>query len=143
MQRERETNGLGGLRTALPDARLFIEAQRTATENACRMANAAYKYAFSVNRAWLDLWGNRLPEYLARPKRFADMQTDFFERAFDHYQESMQKFGGLAKEAKDQAETAVKEGQAAVERAVSQFQQRPGPGNAGEHREGEPQHVSH
>jgi len=64
-----------------------MEAQRAATENATRMTNAAYHYALSVNRAWIDLWDSRVDDYLELPKRFVDAQTDFIERAFDHDQE--------------------------------------------------------
>ena len=76
MQRNRETNGADEMSVKLPDAGALMEAQRAATENATRMANAACHYAVSVNRAWLDLWDSRIDDYLELPKRFVNAQTD-------------------------------------------------------------------
>ncbi len=122
MQKERETNGLDGMGAKLPDAGMFLEAQRVAAENASRMANAACQYAMSLNRTWLDLWDSRLSEYMELPKRWAEAQADFVEQALDHYQESMQRFGGIAMQAKDEAESAIKETEAAGERTAREFQ---------------------
>ncbi len=120
MRWNRETNGSDGMQ--LPGAKAMLEAQRATTENATRMANAAFHCAVSINRAWLDLWDNRLDEYLDLPKRFLDAQTDFVEHAFDHYQESMQKLSGLAAKAAHDAESAVHETQSAGERMGRQLQ---------------------
>ncbi len=120
MQRNRETNGSDGMQ--LPGASALIDAQRAATENATRMANAAFRYALSINRAWLDLWDSRVDEYLELPKRFAHAQTDFIEHAFDHYQESMQKLSSLAAKASDDVETTFRETQSAGERVGRQLQ---------------------
>jgi hypothetical protein len=57
-------------------------------------------------RAWIDLWRNRLNEYLELPKRFIDAQADFIEQAFDQYQESVQKLGSLAAKATRDAQAA-------------------------------------
>jgi hypothetical protein len=122
MQSNRETSGLDVMATKLPDVGVLIEAQRAATENASRMVNAACHYTLSINRAWLDLWDSRLSEYIELPKRLIDAQTDFLEQAFDHYQESLQKFGSLAAKAKDDAEEAVSEAQHEGERVVRRFQ---------------------
>ncbi len=51
------------------------------------------------------------------------LQTDLAEQAFGNYQESMQKLGGLASTITQEAETAVRDAQAAGERAALQFQQ--------------------
>ena len=61
----------------------LIGAQRAATENK-RMANAAWHYALSLNKAWLELWDFRLDDYMNLPKRCVDVQTDFVEQTFDH-----------------------------------------------------------
>jgi len=126
MTRDRETSSFGETKVKLPDAGVILEAQRAAAENASRVANAAWHYALSINRAWIDLWDSRLPDYLELPKRFALVQTDFFEQAFDHYQESVQKLGGIAKQAaskiKEETESAIRDTQAAGDRAAHQFQ---------------------
>ena len=106
----------------MPDAGTLLEFQRAATENATRMANAACHYALSLNRASLDLWGSRLDECLDLPKRFVKAQTDFIEQAFDHYQESMQQLGSLATKATRDAQSAVRETEAAGDRAAPRFQ---------------------
>jgi hypothetical protein len=56
------------------------------------------------------------------PKRFVNAQTDFIEQAFDHYQESMQQLGRLATNATRDARSAVREKEAAGDRAARQFQ---------------------
>ena len=122
MQKTQESNGWREVTTNIPDAGALVEAQRAATENATRMANAACHFALSVNKAWLELWDSRLGDYLEIPKRLANAQTDFIEQAFDHYQESMQKLGSLASKVTHEAQSALKETQAAGERAASQFQ---------------------
>ena len=90
MERNRETNGAEEITAKLPDAGALMDAQRAATENATRIANAAGHYALSLNRAWLDLWDSHLNDYLEFPKRFVNVQTDLIEQTFDHYQESLQ-----------------------------------------------------
>ena len=124
MQSNREANGADAdeMSAKLPDAGALLNAQRAAAENATRMANAACHYALSLNRAWLDLWDSRLDDYLDLPKRFVSAQTDFIEQAFEHYQESMQKLGSLATKASRDAQSAVRETEAAGERAARQFQ---------------------
>lgn len=122
MQSNREASGLDVMATKLPDVGVLIEAQRAATENANRMVNAACHYTLSINRAWLDLWDSRLSEYMEFPKRLMDAQTSFLENAFDHYQESMQKFGGLAAKARDEAQTVLRETEEEGERVVRRFQ---------------------
>jgi len=122
MQRNRETNSTDEMSPKFPDAGALISVQRAATENATRMANAACHYALSVNHAWLELWDSNLDDYLELPKRFVNAQTDFIERAFDHYQESMQKLGSLATKATREAQSAAMETQAAAERSARQFQ---------------------
>ncbi len=122
MQKHREANGAEEVRVTLPNGGALMEAQRAATENATRIANAACHYTLSVNKAWIELWGNRLNEYLELPKRFVNAQTDFVEQAVDHYQESLQKLGDLATKATQHAQSAVKETQAAGERVARQFQ---------------------
>jgi hypothetical protein len=76
----------------------------------------------SLNRAWLDLWDNRLNDYLEFPKRFVNVQTDLIEQAFDHYQEGLQQLGSLATKAARDAQSAMSETEAAGERAVRQLQ---------------------
>jgi hypothetical protein len=122
MQKHREANGAEEVRVTLPNGGALMEAQRAATENATRIANAACHYALSVNKAWIELWGNRLNEYLELPKRFVNAQSDFVEQAVDHYQDSLQKLGDLATKATQHAQSAVKETQAAGERVARQFQ---------------------
>ncbi len=120
MQWNRETNGSDGMQ--LPGAKAMLDAQRAATENATRMANAAFHYAVSINRTWLDLWDSRLDEYLGLPKQFVNAQADFIEQAFDHYQESMQKLSSLAAKATYDAESTVREAQSAGEQMGRQLQ---------------------
>jgi hypothetical protein len=95
MDRNRQTNGSEEMSVKLPDAGALMEAQRAATENASRIANAACHYAMSVNKSWLALWDTHLDQYLELPKRFVNAQTDLIEQVFSHYQESMQKPSGL------------------------------------------------
>lgn len=121
MQQNRETHDSEGM--GVPNAGLIMDAQRAATENASKMANAACHYALSVNRAWLDIWDSRLNEYFELPKQFVEAQTDFMEHAFDHYKESLQKLGGLASKLTEEAGSAVRETQEAGDRAARQFQQ--------------------
>ena len=121
MQKHREANG-AEVRMTLPNGGALMEAQRAATEMQTRMANATYHYALSVNKAWIELWNDRLNAYLELPKRFVNAQSDFVEQAVAHYQESLQKLGVLATKATQHAQSAVKETQAAGERVARQFQ---------------------
>ncbi len=123
MQRNREANGADAdeMNAKAPDAGVLLDAQRAAAENAARMANAAGHCALSLNRAWIDLWDRHLDEYLEFPKRFWDAQTDFVEQTFDHYREGLQQFGTFASKAARDAQSAVKETQAAGERASQQL----------------------
>ena len=107
MQTKREANGAEEIGVTLPNAGTLMEAQRAAAENATRIANAASHYALSVNKIWLELWGNRLDKYLQFPKRFVDVQTDFMKEAFDHYQESVQKLAKLSAKATQDAQSAA------------------------------------
>ena len=91
----------------LSDAGMLLAAQRAATKNAARMANAACHYAVSLNRGWLNLWDSYLDDYLDPPKHFVNAQTAFIEQAFDHYQESVQQLGSLAAKATRNAQSAV------------------------------------
>ncbi len=155
MQRNRGANGADEMSVKLPDSAALMDAHRAATENTTKIANAACHYALSVNRTWLELWQGHLDEYLELPKRVMDAQTDFFEHAFDHYQEGMQKLGGLASKATQDVQSAVRETQGAGERAAGQIQSEVrdmGWGNrpkeaqkqgGGEHREGAQQHSGH
>jgi len=122
MQRNRETNGADEMTAKLPDARAFLEAQRAATENATRMANAACHYALSINRSWLDLWDSRINDYLDFPKRFVNAQTELIEQAFGHYQESIQKLDSVATKATQDVQSAVRETQGAADRVANQLQ---------------------
>jgi hypothetical protein len=121
-QQNRQAHGSDELSVKLPDAGVVVQAQRAAAENASKVTSAALHYAISVNRAWLEVWDGRLNDYLELPKRFVDAQTDFLEHAFDHYQESVKKIGGLASKVSQEAETAVRETQEATGRAAEKFQ---------------------
>src|SRR5262249_10905477 len=88
-----------------------------------RMASAAWHYAMSMNRAWLELWSNRLSEYTELPKRLLDVQTGFMEHAFDHYRESLQQLGGLASQAQHEAEGMMRGFEEAGERAGQELRQ--------------------
>jgi hypothetical protein len=105
----------------MPDAGVFLDAQRAAAENAARMASTACHYTMSVNRAWLNFWTKHLTQYSEMPKRFADAQTDFVERAFSHYQESVQQLSGIAEQIEEEAKEVMRETQAAGEQAAQQF----------------------
>jgi vacuolar-type H+-ATPase catalytic subunit A/Vma1 len=121
MPRNREAYGLNGIAAQMPNAGAILEAQRTAAQNAARVAGVTCHYAMSWNRAWLNFWSQHLSQYSELPKRFADAQTNFVEQAFDHYQESIQELGSLASELQDEAEGVMKETQEAGERAVEDF----------------------
>ncbi|MGA7327039.1 MAG: hypothetical protein WBX25_21770 [Rhodomicrobium sp.] len=107
MARTRES--LGGNETAaqLPDAGVLFEAQIAAAENATRMAGTACHYAISMNRAWLNLWNNRLMQYTELPKRLAGAQIDFMEKAFDQYQDSIHQLGEMTTQATNETEAAL------------------------------------
>jgi len=122
MQQNRQANGAEEVSVTLPNGGALMEAQRAAAENATRVAKAAWDNALSINKAWMELWDNRLNEYLHLPKRLMIAQTDFLEQAIDHYQESLQKVAGLATKAAQDTQAAVKETQAAGERVTRQVQ---------------------
>jgi len=122
MQRNRETNGADEISATLPDAGALLEAQRAATENATRIASAACHYALSLNRAWLELWDSRVNDYMEFPKRFVNAQTDLIEQTFDHYQESVQQLGALATKTTRDAQSVMRETEAAREQAARQLQ---------------------
>ena len=122
MDRNRQTNGSDEMSVQLPDAGALMEAQRAATENASRIANAACHYAISVNKNWLELWRVYLDQYLELPKRFAHAQTDFIREAFGHYQESMQKLGSVTTKATQDVQSEVRETQGAADRVANQLQ---------------------
>ena len=122
MQKTRQANGAEEVSVTLPNGGALMDAQRAATENATRVAKAAWDNALSVNKAWMELWNNCFNEYLELPKRFVDAQTKFVEQAIDHYQESLHKLGGLATKVTQDAQSAAKETQASGERVARQFQ---------------------
>jgi hypothetical protein len=122
MDRNRQTNGSDEVSVKLPDPGSLMEAQRAATENASRIANAACHYAVAVNKSWLELWDTHLDQYLELPKRLAHAQTDLIQRAFGHYQESMQKLGSVATKATQDVQSAVGETQGAADRVADQLQ---------------------
>ncbi len=143
MQKNRQANGAEEVSVTLPNGGALMEAQRAATENAMRVAKAAWHNTVSVNKAWMELWDNRFNEYLELPKRFVDVQTEFMEQAVEHYQESLQKLSGLATKAAQDTQAVAKETQAAGERIAHQFQssledmgRANGQGGNGEDREG-------
>ena len=105
----------------MPDAGVLLDAQRAAAENTARMASTACHYAMSVNRAWLNFWSKHLTQYSEIPRRFADAQSEFVQKAFNHYQESIQQLSGLAEQIQEEAQEAIKETQAAGEQAAQQF----------------------
>jgi len=121
MARNREPFAFNGMGMELPDAGVLLDAQRAAGENAARMAGTACHYAMSVNRAWINFWSNHLGQYTEIPKRFAEAQTSFMERAFEHYQESMQELSGLAEEFRESAQEAILESGKAGERAAQKL----------------------
>ncbi len=121
MARNTGTYGFNGIGAQIPDAGVLLDAQRAAAENAARMASTACHYTMSVNRAWLEFWSKHLTQYTELPRRFADAQTDFMERAFSHYQESIKQLSGMAGEAGEQIEEAVRETGKAGERIADQF----------------------
>ncbi len=143
MQKNRQANGAEEVSVTLPNGGALMDAQRAAAENATRVAKAAWHNTVSVNKAWMELWGNRFNEYLELPKRFVDAQTEFMEQAIDHYQDSLQKLSGLATKATQDTQAVAKETQAAGERIAHQFQSglkdmsgHNGQGDNEEHREG-------
>lgn len=121
MARNRESYGFNGIGAQIPDAGVLLDAQRAAAENAARMASTCCHYTMSVNRAWLEFWSKHLAQYVEIPKRFAEAQTDFVERAFGHYQESMHQLGGLVEEAEEQIEETMRETGKAEEAVTQRF----------------------
>ena len=107
MARNREIFGVKGIGAQMPDAGVLLDAQRMAAENAARMASTACHYTMSMNRAWLEFWSKHLTQYTELPKRFADAQSDFMQRAFSHYQDSIQQLSGAAEEAGEEIEEAA------------------------------------
>ena len=108
MEKNQETNSLN-MGVTLPGPGILMETQRAAAENSARLASLAYNYAMSVNRAWFDLWNNRLTQYMELPKRLADAQTNFMEQAFDDYQESVQQLGGITTKATGETGAAMQQ----------------------------------
>ncbi len=121
MARNREAFGLNGIAAQMPNAGALLQAQRTAAENAVRMAGATCHYAMSWNRAWMNIWSHHLEQYSQLPRRLADAQTSFVEEAFDRYQESIQELGGLAAELQEDAEGVMRETRDAGEHAIEEF----------------------
>ena len=121
MARNREIFGFKGIGAQIPDAGVLLDAQRTAAENAARMASTACHYTMSMNRAWLEFWSRHLTQYTELPKRFADAQSDFMQRAFGHYQDSIQQLSGVAEEAGEEIEEALAENEKAGERVTASF----------------------
>jgi hypothetical protein len=121
MARNRDTFGLNEITAQMPHAGALLDVQRTAAENAARMAGATCHYAMCWNRAWLNFWSNHLSQYTELPRRFADAQSNFFEQAFDHYQESIQELGSLASQMQSEAEDAMRETQEAGKQAAQEL----------------------
>jgi hypothetical protein len=121
MARNRDTFGLNEITAQMPHAGALLEVQRTAAENAARIAGVTCHYAMSWNRAWLNFWSNHLSQYTELPRRIADAQSSFFEQAFDHYQESIQELGGLASQIQGEAEGVMRETQEAGKRAAQEL----------------------
>ncbi len=121
MARNRETLGLNGIVAQIPNTGVLLDAQRAAAENAARMASTACHLTMSVNRAWLEFWGKHLTQYTELPKRFADAQSDFMQRAFGHYQESMQQLTSLAAEAEEEIAETARESEKAGEQTTKRF----------------------
>ncbi|MGO9459345.1 MAG: phasin family protein [Rhodomicrobium sp.] len=148
MAGNRELFGLNGMSGQIPDAGVILDAQRAAAENAARMAGTTCHYAMAVNRAWLNFWSNHLTQYTEIPKRLADAQSDFVERAFDHYQESIQQLSGMAREVQEEVQEVIRETEETGKRAAKPLRaeakdfakgSRPKesrPPSAGEHRRG-------
>ncbi len=113
----------------LPDGGVLLEAQMAAAENATRMAGAAYHYAMSMNRAWLNLWNNRLVQYTELPKRLACAQIDFMEKAFDQYRDSIHQLEGMATQATNETGGALAKTVQATSEIVPPL--RPQPKDAG------------
>jgi len=109
MARTRESLRWNETGAQLSDGGVLLEAQMAAAENATRMAGAAYHYAMSMNRAWLNLWNNRLVQYTELPKRLADAQIDFMEKAFDQYRDSIHQLEGMATQATNETGDALAE----------------------------------
>jgi hypothetical protein len=142
MARNREIWGLNGIGAQIPDAGVLLDAQRAAAENAARVASSACHYTMSLNRAWLEFWSKHLTQYTELPKRFAEAQTDFMERAFGHYQESMQQLSEMAEEAGEEFQEAVQETGKVSERATQRFlDEARDAGKAGRPKEAKPPRV--
>jgi hypothetical protein len=143
MARKQEIFGLGGMGAQMPDAGALMESQRAVAENAARMASTACHYSMSMNRAWLEFWSRHLTQYTELPKRFADAQTDFMQRALSHYQQSLQQLGGLAAKAEEEIEETVREtGQAGERAGRRMLEDTEEMGNAGKPKESRPSRAS-
>ena len=122
MAKDREMFTWNGIGAQIPDAGIMLDAQRAAAGTAARVASGACHYAMSVNKAWLSFWSNHLTQYTEIPKRLADAQSDFMQKAFEHYQESVEQLSGLAKKAEEEVREVIRETGEAGERAYQQFQ---------------------
>ncbi len=122
MDRNWHTEGSDEMSAKLPDAGALMEAQRLATENASRFANAACHYAESLNKHWLEFWDTHLDQYVELRKSLAHAQNDFIQQAFGQYQESLQKLGSVATRATQDVQLATRETQGAADRVADQFQ---------------------
>ena len=143
MARKQEIFGFNGMGAQIPDAGVLMDNQRAVAENAARMASTACHYSMSMNRAWLEFWSRHLAQYTELPKRFADAQTDFMQRALGHYQESLQQLGGLAEKAGEQIEETMRETGQAGERAGRRvLEEAKEMGNAGKPKESRPSRAS-
>lgn len=121
MVRNQEILGFNGMSARIPDAGLLLDAQRAAAENTARMASTACHYTMSLNRAWLEFWSKHLTQYTELPKRFAEAQTDFMERAFGHYQDSIRQFSSITEEAQEELQEAAEESGKAGERVAQRL----------------------
>ena len=143
MAQKQEIFSFNGMSAQIPDAGVLMESQRAAAENAARMASTACHYSMSMNRACLEFWSRHLAQYTELPKRFADAQTDFMQRAMSHYQESLQQLGGLAAKAGEQIEETVREtGQAGEREGRGFVEEAKEIGNAGKPKEARPSRAS-
>ena len=107
MRREQKFGGSMPRSANFPNAGQMAEAQRTATENVAKLATTAFDYGVSLSRAWIDLWDSRYTEYIMIPKRLANAQSAFLERALDDYQQSLETLRDLAVRAQDKASSVM------------------------------------
>ncbi len=118
MQKTRDSGRSFDKSSKLPSQ--IMEEQRSAAENAVRIARAAREYIVSLNRAWIDLWNSRYTELMTIPKRVADTQCDFIERALNDYGQSLENMRTLTAKAQEEtaslASRAVRESEAGARR---------------------------